>query len=119
MGNLLWNTQGLFWVDFDDMLMGPAIQDIWLLVPGRDDYSINLREKLITAYNTIRSFNHSDLELIEPLRALRYIHFSAWIKKRYEDQSFQRVFDEFNTWGYWNMQVHDLEEQRSLILSTL
>ena len=71
LGNLLWSDQGPFWVDFDDMLMGPVVQDIWLLTPGRDEYSLKNRQTLIEAYSTFRKFDSAELALIEPLRALR------------------------------------------------
>jgi Ser/Thr protein kinase RdoA (MazF antagonist) len=110
-GNLLWTDSGPFWVDFDDMLTGPAVQDLWLLSPGTDEYSKNQFEHLLKGYESIRSFEQDSLRLVEPLRALRFIHFSVWIKKRYEDASFKRAFPDFDSWGYWNQQLLDMEEQ--------
>lgn len=115
LGNILWTDQGPFWVDFDDMLVGPPIQDLWLLFPGRDEYSKQKINLMLNSYKSIRNFDESTLKLIEPLRALRYIHFSAWIKKRYDDASFQRAFPDFNSWTYWQNQVNDLEYQNSII----
>lgn len=117
MGNILWADQGPFWVDFDDMLVGPAVQDIWLLVPGVDDYGLRQRRVLLDAYRSVRKFDGRTLRLIEPLRALRYIHFSAWIKRRYDDPSFSRAFPEFDTWNYWQGQINDLAEQLARIKS--
>lgn len=111
LGNLLWTDTGPFWVDFDDMLTGPAVQDIWLLTPGIDDYAVQQRKELLNAYSSIRKFDDKTLQLIEPLRALRYIHFSAWIKRRYKDRSFQRAFPGFDSWGYWQQQLEDMKEQ--------
>lgn len=115
-GNLLWNDQGLFWVDFDDMVTGPAVQDIWLLVPGRDEYAIRQREELIAAYQQMHEFDLRTLRLIEPLRALRFIHFSAWIGKRWHDPAFPRVFPNYGSERYWSEQIADLEEQLQLIV---
>lgn len=115
MGNLLWSNQGPFWVDFDDMVTGPAIQDIWLVVPGRDEFSLNQREVFLQAYEMMRSFDRESLSLLEPLRTLRFVHFTAWISKRWKDPSFPKAFPQFNTWEYWNTQVTDLEEQLRFI----
>lgn len=88
LGNLLWNRQKAFFLDFDDMLTAPAVQDIWMVIPGRDPQSKNDLEILLESYEKIRSFDRAELKLIEGLRALRIIHYSAWIAKRWEDPSF-------------------------------
>lgn len=119
MGNLLWSQEGPFFVDFDDMVVGPAVQDIWLLTPSRDDYSLRQRNLLVDAYDQIKRFDREELKLVEFLRSLRLIHFSVWIKKRYQDQSFQRAFPDFDSWNYWNQQTLDLEDQLNYIKKTL
>ncbi|MEM6802528.1 MAG: serine/threonine protein kinase [Bacteroidota bacterium] len=118
LGNLLWSPSGPFWVDFDDLVNAPCVQDVWLLVPGRDRDSINQREVLLDAYQGMRTFDRSSLQLIEPLRALRFIHFNAWIAKRWQDPAFPRVFPEFGTNQYWNEQIQDLKECLQLIKKT-
>lgn len=115
VGNLLWNASGPFWVDFDDMVRGPAVQDLWLLVPGRDEESMARREILLSGYEQMRDFDRSSLYLIEPLRALRMIHFSAWIARRWEDPAFPRGFPQFGGERYWGEQIVDLSEQLDLI----
>ncbi|MEM9443743.1 MAG: serine/threonine protein kinase [Verrucomicrobiota bacterium] len=110
LGNLLYGRQGFFWVDFDDMVQGPAIQDIWLLTPGRDEYSNRQRNILLESYEMLKTFDYGSLRLTEPLRALRYIHFCAWIGKRWEDPSFPPKFPEFGTRSFWQEQIVDLEE---------
>ncbi|MCB9029663.1 MAG: serine/threonine protein kinase [Deltaproteobacteria bacterium] len=117
LGNLIWSDSGPFWVDFDDMLVGPGIQDIWLVVPGRDQESQLRRDILIDAYEQMFEFDHRSLKLIEPLRALRFIHFSAWIARRWEDPAFKRTFIDFNSSRYWHEQLFDLKEQLKLIQS--
>ena len=114
-GNLLWADTGPFWVDFDDCVTAPPVQDLWLLFPGRDEYSNEQLRKLILAYDEMRSFDWESLNLIESLRSLRMIHFSAWIAKRWEDPAFKRSFVEFGTNKYWIEQLSLLEEQLSLI----
>jgi Ser/Thr protein kinase RdoA (MazF antagonist) len=115
LGNLLLNQSGPFFLDFDDMARGPAVQDIWLLVPGRDEDSIRQRQVLLEGYEEMRSFNWSTLRLIEPLRALRFIHYSAWIARRWNDPAFPLAFPQFGSHRYWQEGVQDLEEQLRLI----
>jgi Ser/Thr protein kinase RdoA (MazF antagonist) len=111
LGNLLWSNQGPFWVDFDDMVIGPAVQDLWLMIPGRDDEARRKLVLVLRGYEMMKSFDHTSLRLIEPLRALRFVHFSTWIGKRWEDPSFQRAFPQYGSARYWAEQLRDLEEQ--------
>lgn len=113
--NLLWNDAGPFFLDFDDMVQGPPVQDFWLLIPGRDVESKQQLDVLVEAYEELRPFDRSTLRLIEPLRALRWIHFSAWIAKRWEDPAFPRGFPQFAESRYWEEQVLDLEDQLSYL----
>ena len=115
LGNLLWGDQGPFWVDFDDMVNGPCVQDIWLILPGRDEFAKEQLEILLSAYDQMREFDYSSLCLVEPLRSIRMIHFDAWIAKRWEDPAFPRTFVEFGTDKYWNEQISQLQEQLLLI----
>ncbi|MFL5812032.1 MAG: serine/threonine protein kinase [Bdellovibrionia bacterium] len=115
LGNLLWNQSGPFFLDFDDMVRGPAVQDIWLLVPGRDEESIRQRQILLEGYEEMREFNFLTLRLIEPLRALRFVHYSAWIARRWSDPAFPAAFPQFGTHRYWQEQLRDLEEQLLLM----
>lgn len=110
MGNLLKGRDGFFWVDFDDSLMGPPVQDIWLLIPGRDEYSVTQRDALLSGYTQFRDFDFQSLKIIELLRALRMIHFSSWIGKRFEDPAFKKVFSEYGTYNYWLSELNGLEE---------
>lgn len=114
-GNVLWDEEIPFFVDFDDMVRGFPVQDIWLLIPGRDQEAIQKRNLLLSAYEEIADFDYSSLKLIEPLRTLRYIHFSAWITKRWEDPSFKAAFPHFADGSYWDVQAADLQEQIRLI----
>jgi Ser/Thr protein kinase RdoA (MazF antagonist) len=114
-GNLLYGREGFFWVDFDDMVQGPPVQDLWLMLPGRDEYARRQLRILLNHYQTMNEFDESTLSLIEPLRALRFVHFSAWIHKRWQDQSFQNAFPHFTSHGYFAEQLSDLKEQLSLI----
>jgi Ser/Thr protein kinase RdoA (MazF antagonist) len=112
LGNILWGREGPFFVDFDDMVVGPCVQDVWLIVPGRDEQQL---QSLLSGYELMRPFDRNSLRLIEPLRALRFVHFSAWIARRWHDPAFQRVFPNFGSGGYWGEQLADLNEQLSII----
>ncbi len=115
LGNLLWNDAGPHLVDFDDMVRGPAVQDVWLLVMGRDEDALKKRDTLLTAYEQMRPFDRRTLALIEPLRALRMVHFSAWIAKRWQDPAFPRTFPAFGTERWWQDQLEALYEIRDLL----
>ena len=111
LGNFLWRDEGPLLLDFDDMLFGPCVQDLWLLIPGRDEYALQKRKIMLDAYETMRSFDTSSLRLVEVLRSLRFVHFSAWIGKRWEDPSFQNAFSYYGSYQYWEDQTKDMEEQ--------
>ncbi|MFH1016909.1 MAG: serine/threonine protein kinase [Pseudomonadota bacterium] len=111
MGNLLWDTKGPFFLDFDDMVTGPPVQDVWLLTPGRDELAQEEREALLDGYTSMRAFDRRTLKWVETLRALRYVHFSTWIARRWKDPAFPIAFPHFNTPKYWEEKTHDLEEQ--------
>lgn len=119
LGNVLWHhtPQGsqAFFLDFDDMVTGPAVQDIWLVVRGRDEEAKRQRGVLLEAYETLRPFDYATLRLIEPLRALRMIHYSAWIARRWNDPIFQRTFPDFGSYRYWQEQLADVREQIQFI----
>jgi Ser/Thr protein kinase RdoA (MazF antagonist) len=107
--------KGTFFIDFDDMLVGPAVQDMWLLVPGSDDFAIADRQIMIEAYQSMRDFDVRTLKLIEPLRSLRMIHFAAWITKRWDDPAFKVAFPFYGTDQYWTSQIRDLTQQLQTI----
>ncbi len=114
-GNLLWNDAGPFFLDFDDMVVGPPVQDLWLLLSSRGTYGWKQLQRLMDAYGAMRDFDRATLRLIEPLRALRFIHFSAWIARRWEDPAFPRAFPQFGTQKYWGQETDDLEGQHRLV----
>lgn len=115
LGNLLWNREGPFFLDFDDMVRGPAVQDVWMLTPARDAFGIAQREKLLEGYEEMRAFDRATLSLIELLRALRFIHYCAWIARRWADPAFPRAFPNFGTRQYWEKETRDLAEQLALL----
>ena len=110
LGNLLWGAHGPFWVDFDDMVIGPPIQDIWLMLPGRDQRALDILALIIKGYKQMGDFEMDSLRMIEGLRALRMIHFTCWIARRWEDPSFKRGFPSFGTETYWAGHLRDLHD---------
>ncbi len=116
IGNLLHRGSDFLVVDFDDARMGPAVQDIWLLLPGRDAQSIRQREILIEGYEQLRDFDRSSLALTEVLRCMRMVHYLAWIAKRWEDPAFQNIFPRFELPEFWQEQVVAVQESVELFL---
>lgn len=121
-GNLLWNDQGPFFLDFDDCVVGPAVQDLWLLQPGRSDASgeddgsgRRAFDTLLRGYQELRPFDMTQLGLVEGLRALRFVHYAAWIARRWEDPAFPLAFPQFGSHRYWGEETEDLERQLRLL----
>lgn len=109
-GNLLHGDEGWFFLDFDDMVIGPPVQDVWMLLPGRDAEADRQRRVLVEAYRQFRSFDDRSLALIEPLRGFRFVFYAGWIARRWEDPAFPDAFPHFGTDEYWETETRDLEE---------
>jgi len=113
--NVLWTDDGPHFVDFDDARMAPAIQDLWMLLSGsRASMEEQLRE-LLEGYESFRDFDRRELALIEPLRTLRLIHYSAWIARRWDDPAFPAAFPWFGAQRYWQDRILELREQVALM----
>jgi Ser/Thr protein kinase RdoA (MazF antagonist) len=110
-GNLLWTPDGPVFFDFDDLVIGPATQDVWMLVPDSDADGDRRRQVLLEGYAYENDFDPDWLKLVEPLRALRYIHYATWIARRQGDPIFRKTFEWFGTVQYWEKEVQDLREQ--------
>jgi Ser/Thr protein kinase RdoA (MazF antagonist) len=114
-GNILWAQQGPHFVDLDDCRTGPAIQDLWMLISGdRHEMQTQLID-IIEGYIQFHDFDERELQLIEPLRTLRIIHYAAWLARRWQDPAFPRAFPWFNTDRYWEEHILALREQASLL----
>jgi Ser/Thr protein kinase RdoA (MazF antagonist) len=111
LGNLIDTMRGFTFLDFDDMVIGPAVQDVWMLVPSYDEEGVRQRHVLLEAYAEMRRFEPRWLALVEPLRALRFVHYATWIARRWHDPTFQRTFAHFGTLLYWQKELQDLREQ--------
>jgi Ser/Thr protein kinase RdoA (MazF antagonist) len=111
-GNILWTPGGgPHFVDLDDARMGPAVQDLWMLVSGERAQRQRQLGMLLDGYEQLRDFDRAELALIEPLRTLRLVHYSAWLARRWDDPAFPRAFPWFGSSDYWRGQVQMLEEQ--------
>jgi len=111
LSNVLYRGGVLNLLDFDDMVTGPAVQDLWLVLPGNDDYALQLRESLLEGYAEFRDFDRATLTLVEPLRGLRMIHYACWLARRWHDPIFPITWPHFGTDVYWEEQTRDLHEQ--------
>jgi len=116
-GNVLWtpasgnSVGGPHFVDLDDSRMGPAVQDFWMLVSGDRETMSRQLGHLLRGYEDFREFDDRELQLVEALRTLRLLHYSAWIARRWDDPAFPIAFPWFNTVRYWQDRILELREQ--------
>ncbi|MFC1480078.1 serine/threonine protein kinase [Candidatus Omnitrophota bacterium] len=110
--NIIYRPDESFYIiDFDDMAIGTPIHDVWMLLPGYLKDSKHELNLFIEGYETFRDFNRSDLQLIEPLRAMRYIHFIAWCAHQVADGGFSNLVPGWGTNEYWQTEINDLSKQ--------
>jgi len=117
-GNLLWTDAGPHFVDLDDALNGPAVQDLWMLLPGEASQRREPLQALLRGYEAFMDFDDRELLLIEALRTLRLIHHSAWLAKRWNDPAFPVAFPWFGAPAYWQQQTQVLKEQQAAMRSS-
>ena len=115
-GNILWTPTdqpggGPHFVDLDDCRSGPAVQDLWMLLAGERAERQRQLAALLDGYEQVRDFDRRELALIEPLRTLRLMHYSAWLARRWDDPAFPAAFPGFGTPDYWRGQTQLLREQ--------
>jgi Ser/Thr protein kinase RdoA (MazF antagonist) len=118
-GNVLWTdsaeAHGPHFVDFDDARMGPAVQDLWMLLSGERAAMVRQLADVLAGYEDFHDFDARELHLVEALRTLRLIHYSAWIARRWDDPAFPAAFPWFNTQRYWQDRILELREQIALM----
>jgi Ser/Thr protein kinase RdoA (MazF antagonist) len=114
-GNVLWTDDGPHFVDFDDCRSGPAIQDLWMLLSGDRASMTRQLSDVLAGYEDFHDFDRRELHLLEALRTLRLIHYSAWLARRWDDPAFPAAFPWFNTQRYWQDRILELKEQLSLM----
>jgi len=117
-GNVLWSEgaeRGPHFVDFDDARMGPAVQDLWMLLSGERASMEQQLGEVLSGYEDFAEFDDRELLLLEPLRTLRLIHYSAWLARRWNDPAFPAAFPWFNTERYWQDRILEMKEQIALM----
>jgi len=119
LGNILFRDRQLRVLDFDDMVTGPAVQDLWLVLPGRDRETERQRQRFIAAYEQFRVFDRTSLRLIEPLRGMRMVRYAAWLARRWHDPAFKAGWPQFGDAEYWEGETADLVEQLAVIRGEL
>ena len=117
-GNLLWRDAGAHVVDLDDACMGPAVQDLWMLLSGEPEAMARQLQLLLRGYAPFMDFDRAELALIEPLRLLRMIRHNAWVAQRWSDPAFPAAFPDFGSSGYWGQQAMQLREQLRVAAET-
>lgn len=110
-GNILWRDGAAHFVDLDDARNGPAVQDLWMLLTGDREHQTMALSDVMEGYQQFHSFNFAELALIEPLRALRSMHYAAWLARRWPDPSFPMHFPWFGDERYWGEHIMTLREQ--------
>lgn len=111
LGNILWTAAGPHFVDLDDALTGPAVQDLWMLLSGPRAERQKQLGAVLDGYEQFMDFDRRELALIEPLRTLRIVHHSAWIARRWKDPAFPIAFPWFESPAYWTEQATRLRDQ--------
>jgi len=110
-GNILWRNEAPHLVDLDDARMAPAVQDIWMMLSGERDRKSAQLSEILEGYTEFRDFSFRELRLIEAMRSLRILHYSAWLARRWDDPAFPHHFPWFNTPRYWGEHILELREQ--------
>jgi Ser/Thr protein kinase RdoA (MazF antagonist) len=114
-GNVLWTSDGPHFVDFDDSRMGPAVQDLWMLLSGERSEMVAQMADILAGYEDFCDFDQRELYLVEALRTLRLIHYAGWLASRWGDPAFPVAFPWFNTQRYWQDRILELREQIALM----
>lgn len=110
-GNILWTDAGPHFVDFDDARMGPAIQDLWMLLSGERAEMERQLAEILEGYEQFRLIDPAEFVLVEALRSLRLMHYQAWIARRWDDPAFPLAFPWFDSPRHWEDHVLTLREQ--------
>jgi Ser/Thr protein kinase RdoA (MazF antagonist) len=114
-GNVLWTDAGPHFVDFDDARMGPAVQDLWMMLSGERHEMVRQLSDILAGYEDFAEFDPRQLHLVEALRTLRLMHYAAWLARRWDDPAFPAAFPWFNTQRYWQDRILELREQVALM----
>jgi len=109
-GNLIHRpNEGIWIIDFDDICVGPPVQDLWMLLPGKVDDHAEELGWFLKGYHTFREFDQKTLKLIPALRGMRIIHFVSWLAVQSNDPHFHNHFPDTGTPRYWNETIKELQ----------
>ncbi len=111
--------EGIMLIDFDDMMVGPPVQDLWMLLPDRADNCRQEFNQILRGYEEFRPFDDSTFRLIEPLRAMRIIYFLAWCSAQINDYRFRTLYPDWGSDAFWQREITDLAKQRNVIAEHL
>ncbi len=116
--NLMYRPdEGMYLIDLDDMAVGPPVHDFWMLLPGFLNDSLAEVDMFLEGYEVFKDFDRRTLRLIEPLRAMRFIHYITWCAHQVAEDGLSRVAVDFGSHSYWQQEIHDLAEQMERIRS--
>ena len=119
-GNILDRPgEGLLIIDFDDMMIGPAVQDLWLLLPDRAHAARRELNLVLEGYERFQPFDPATLQLIEPLRLMRMLYYLAWSARQRHDHRFQESFPQWGSKAFWEKELEDLHTQIAVIRDEL
>lgn len=111
-GNILDRPgEGLLLIDFDDMMRGPAVQDLWLLLPDRAPRARRELTLILEGYEPFHPFDPSTLRLIEPLRLMRLLYYLAWSSRQRDDLRFRQSNPTWGSEAFWSKEIEDLRDQ--------
>ena len=113
VGNILWRENGPLFVDLDDCMSGPRIQDLWMFLSGDAASQQSSWAAIMEGYELFGEFDYAELTLVEALRSLRILHYASWIAHRWGDPAFPRAFPWFSDARFWERHIADLFEQLS------
>lgn len=113
VGNILWRDDTPHFVDLDDCISGPVIQDMWMFLNGDRHHREQQLADFIEGYEEFNDFNTRQLPWIEALRTLRIMHHAAWLARRWTDPAFPKAFPWFGHQRFWADHILELREQLS------
>ena len=108
--------QGIVLIDFDDMMNGPAVQDLWLILPDHINRCRDILDNIIDGYEQFCEFDYFSVKLIEPLRLLRIIYFLSWCARQAGDHKFRQNFPDWGTDQFWRREIADIQHQLNIII---
>ena len=110
-GNILWRDYTAHFVDLDDCVMGPAIQDVWMFLSGERHQQERQLSEFVEGYEELHDFDTRQLGWIEALRTLRIMHHARWLAERWTDPAFPKAFPWFGQGRFWSYHILELREQ--------